>query len=170
MSSTTNTAGARISRLTGSKRLQGAAVGLAAGSLLTASAAVASSGGVASAPRVIHGCVSKTTRVLTVPRSGSRCPRATGALSWNIAGPRGAIGLAGPSGAPGWGNVISGPRFEFSLPSWITSDGRHLWVSNLSNSTVTEVNASDGSFVRRLSGGSYNISGPYGIAFDGHHG
>jgi hypothetical protein len=34
---------------------------------------------------------------------------------------------------------------------------------------VTKVNASDGSFVQNLSGGSYNFSLPDGVAFDGLH-
>ncbi len=90
MSSTTDAADGRITRLAGSKRLQGAALGLAAGSLLTTGVAVASARAPAAAPPVIHGCVSKTTRVLTVPLSGSRCPRGTTALNWNTTGRRAA--------------------------------------------------------------------------------
>jgi hypothetical protein len=34
---------------------------------------------------------------------------------------------------------------------------------------VTELNASDGSWVKTLSGGFYGLSNPIGIAFDGTH-
>jgi len=34
---------------------------------------------------------------------------------------------------------------------------------------VTELKASDGSWVRTLSGGSYGFSYPDGVAFDGSH-
>ena len=50
-------------------------------------------------------------------------------------------------------------------------DGTHLWVTNDASSGVTEVNTSDGSWVRTISGGSYgfNVNSPCCIAFDGHH-
>jgi hypothetical protein len=41
-------------------------------------------------------------------------------------------------------------------------------VTNLTN-FVTELNVSDGSFVRYLTGGSYGFSFPQPIAFDGSH-
>jgi hypothetical protein len=44
--------------------------------------------------------------------------------------------------------------------------GTHLWVVN-STGSVTEWNASDGSWVRTLSGGSYGFNAPTAIAFDG---
>jgi DNA-binding beta-propeller fold protein YncE len=37
------------------------------------------------------------------------------------------------------------------------------------NDTVTEFNASDGSFIRNLAGGSYNFSFPDGLTFGGGH-
>jgi hypothetical protein len=42
-------------------------------------------------------------------------------------------------------------------------------VTNSNNNSVTEVNASDGSFVRNLAAGSYNFSSPDALAFDGSH-
>ena len=50
MISTSDAAGSPIARLAASKRLQGAAIGLAAGSLLTTGVAVASAGAPAVAP------------------------------------------------------------------------------------------------------------------------
>jgi DNA-binding beta-propeller fold protein YncE len=51
----------------------------------------------------------------------------------------------------------------------IAFDGTHLWVTNYGGSSVTELNASDGSWVRTVSGGSYGFSAPDAIAFDGAH-
>jgi hypothetical protein len=48
-------------------------------------------------------------------------------------------------------------------------DGTHLWITNYFASTVTEINPSDGSLVRTLSGGNYGFLGPTGITFDGTH-
>ena len=48
-------------------------------------------------------------------------------------------------------------------------DGTHVWVANSSGDSVTELNASDGSWVRTLSGGSYRFNNPLAIAVDGTH-
>ena len=48
-------------------------------------------------------------------------------------------------------------------------DGSHLWITNLLGASVTELNASNGSLVRTVSGGSYGFNAPSGIAFDGHN-
>ncbi len=44
-----------------------------------------------------------------------------------------------------------------------------VWIPNWTKNSVTEINASDGSWVQTLSGGSYGFEGPIGIAFDGTH-
>ena len=54
-------------------------------------------------------------------------------------------------------------------PYGLAFDGTHLWVANYSGNSLTELNASDGSWVRTLSGGSYGFNGPLGVAFDGTH-
>ena len=51
----------------------------------------------------------------------------------------------------------------------VAFDGSHIWVANHGGNSVTELNASDGSWVRTLSGGSYGFNRPYGVAFDGSH-
>jgi DNA-binding beta-propeller fold protein YncE len=51
----------------------------------------------------------------------------------------------------------------------VAFDGTHIWVANLGNNSVTELNAGDGSWVQTFSGGSYGLSGPEGVAFDGTH-
>src|SRR5215472_13409678 len=79
-------------------RLQGAAVGLAAGALVTCGAALASVLSPRATGTTIHGCVAKTSRTLTVPKAGGKCPAGTTALSWNVTGP---AGKTGPAGAPG---------------------------------------------------------------------
>lgn len=75
-----------------------------------------------------------------------------------------------------WVRTISNSsdsRYGFSRPAGIAFDGSHLWVTNIGGGSgggsVTEVNASDGSWVRTLAGGSYGFSAPQGITFDGAH-
>ena len=70
-----------------------------------------------------------------------------------------------------WPAVLnySGGSYGFNSPQRIASDGSHLWVANTNGNSVTELDASDGSWVRTLSGGSYGFVDPYGIAFDGSH-
>ena len=48
-------------------------------------------------------------------------------------------------------------------------DGTYIWVTNSNGNSVTEINASDGSWMLTLYGGSYWFSHPYGVAFDGAH-
>ena len=47
--------------------------------------------------------------------------------------------------------------------------GVHLWVANAYGPSVTEINASDGSWVRTVSGGSYGFGNPNGIVFADNH-
>ncbi|MFI5167826.1 MAG: hypothetical protein ACHQQS_14510 [Thermoanaerobaculales bacterium] len=58
-------------------------------------------------------------------------------------------------------------------PTALAFDGAHIWVANFALagpgiSTVTEVNASDGSWVGTFTGGG-DINYPYALAFDGAH-
>jgi hypothetical protein len=67
--------------------------------------------------------------------------------------------------------------YLFSRPINLAFDGTHIWVVNLganggsnpNDESVTELNASDGSAVQNLSGGSYGFVQPRAIAFDGTH-
>jgi len=65
-------------------------------------------------------------------------------------------------------DVLSGGGYGFSEPSGIALDRAHMWITNGSGS-VTEVNASDGSWIRTLSGSRYRFDIPWGIASDGTH-
>jgi hypothetical protein len=51
----------------------------------------------------------------------------------------------------------------------IAFDGTHIWVANYGGASVTELNASNGSWVQTLSGGSYGFNAPVAVAFDGTH-
>jgi DNA-binding beta-propeller fold protein YncE len=46
-------------------------------------------------------------------------------------------------------------------------DGSHIWVSNNGSNSVTELNASDGSWVKTLADSSDGFNSPYGVAFGG---
>ncbi|MEI8148612.1 MAG: NHL repeat-containing protein [Actinomycetes bacterium] len=67
------------------------------------------------------------------------------------------------------GNVLDGGSYGFNFPHGVAYDGAHLWITNEGGDSVTEVNASDGSWVRTLSGGNYGFNLPTDIVFDGSH-
>ena len=72
--------------------------------------------------------------------------------------------LVAPSGPTlkviGWG---------FNGPQAVASDGTHLWVMNAGGNSLTELNLSNGSLVRVVSGASYGFNGPAALASDGTH-
>lgn len=43
--------------------------------------------------------------------------------------------------------VLSAASYGFNQPFQIAFDGTHLWITNGSGNSVTEINASDGSLV-----------------------
>lgn len=55
------------------------------------------------------------------------------------------------------------------VPYGLAFDGSHFWITNEVGNSVTEINSADGSWVRTLSGGSYEFNRPMGLAFDGSH-
>jgi len=63
---------------------------------------------------------------------------------------------------------LSGSSYQFDGPEAIAYDGSHLWITNASGNSVTEINATDGSWVNTLSGGNYGFDVPVGITYDGH--
>ncbi len=81
------------------------------------------------------------------------------------------VSLAVPASASGstYGVNFSGGSYGFDDPSAIAFDGTHLWVPNYADNSVTEFNASDGSWIQTISGGSFGFDGPSGITFDGTH-
>jgi hypothetical protein len=94
------------------------------------------------------------------------CATGYKAVSWNAVGPHGKQGTNGKNGSPvscnlvtlcTWGTNFSGGSYGFNDPNAIAFDGTHLWVTNDLGSSVTELNASDGSWVRTVSGGSYGL-------------
>jgi DNA-binding beta-propeller fold protein YncE len=67
----------------------------------------------------------------------------------------------GPSDRGGWVTeldatdghrvrTLSGGRYSFDDPTAIAVDGTHVWVTSLGGNSVTELNASDGSWVQTL--------------------
>ena len=52
-----------------------------------------------------------------------------------------------------------------SEPLGVSSDGTHVWVTNVDDGTVSEIDASTGTVVNTISVGS----GPYGVSSDGTH-
>ena len=65
--------------------------------------------------------------------------------------------------------VFSASRYGFNLPYEIAVDSKHVWVTNGNGNSITELDASDGDWVRTLSGGRYGFSEPVGIVDDGTH-
>jgi YVTN family beta-propeller protein len=52
-------------------------------------------------------------------------------------------------------------------PSGVSSDGTHVWVTNLNSNTVSELDASTGSVIQTIGLGAYY--GPSGVSSDGTH-
>ena len=65
--------------------------------------------------------------------------------------------------------IYSGGKYGFNGPGAIAVVGTHIWVVNPTGDSVTELDASNGSWVRTLSGGSYHFTYPFGIAVSGTH-
>lgn len=84
---------------------------LAGGLLATGGYAIAAS----SSSKTIHGCVTKTTHVLSIQK---RCTRRQTSLSWNQRGPIGPIGQTGPAGPTG----ATGPTGPTGPPGPQASD------------------------------------------------
>jgi DNA-binding beta-propeller fold protein YncE len=122
------------------------------------------------------------------PAGPAGAPGAQGpAGSAGPAGPAGAAGAQGPAGPAGQQGPPGPPtlnlkqlklalqqfyRQDFSVglePVAAAFDGTHMWVANWGSgypppqNSLTELNASDGSFVRTVTVGN----NPYGICFDG---
>ena len=85
---------------------------------------------------------------------------AIGALVWII--------VPGGPGNTYSGISYSGDNYNFFAPQAITVDSGHVWVANLSNS-VTELNASNGAWIRTVAGGNYNLDSHRAIAADSTH-
>ena len=62
-------------------------------------------------------------------------------------------------------SVYSGDSYGFNHPLAIAVDGTHVWVANYGGGSVTELNASNGSWERTL----YGFNEPGRIAVDGTH-
>src|ERR1019366_4359541 len=60
----------------------------------------------------------------------------------------------------------AGGGYDISRPLSIYSDGASVWVAN-NNNSITQINASNGAFVRLLSGKPYNFSTVYSIYSNG---
>ena len=59
-----------------------------------------------------------------------------------------------------WGGPYAGTKYGFNAPSGIAFDGTHIWVTDFSGDSLTELNADDGSFVRKVSGPAYGFNAP----------
>lgn len=65
--------------------------------------------------------------------------------------------------------VYSGGEYGFRFPASVAIDNGDVWVTNFGGDSVTEFNASDGSWIRTLSGRRYAFKAPVGIVDDGTH-
>lgn len=72
--------------------------------------------------------------------------------------------------------LVEGKAYGFSEPIAMASDGKNLWVVNeqiyrqgkaIGTDSVTEINESDASLVRRLKGKPYGFNSPVSIAISG---
>jgi YVTN family beta-propeller protein len=139
-----------------------------------------------SASGVITACYSKTlsTKTLRVidAQAGQKCTSSENTLSWQQNGQTAAQVSAAVAAAKPPCNVatlcwkgplnFAGGSYGFNSPAGVAFDGSHIWVTNATGASVTELNASTGAWIRTLAtpfGGTYAFSVPEGIAFDGSH-
>ena len=64
--------------------------------------------------------------------------------------------------------TLTGAPYNFNVPNSIAFDGLNIWVGNVNGGTITVFRASDGAFVRLLSGATYGLSpfnGPYWLTY-----
>ena len=59
-------------------------------------------------------------------------------------------------------------RVGFTSPRSVALDGSHVWVTNVTGNSMTELNAGDGSLVRIVAASSDGLNGPWGRRFGGH--
>ena len=58
---------------------------------------------------------------------------------------------------------------DFNAPDALVADGSHLWVANWGGNSITELDSTNGSVVRTISGASYHFNAPDALAADGSH-
>jgi DNA-binding beta-propeller fold protein YncE len=82
-----------------------------------------------------------------------------------------AVAALGLVSSPGAGatprTVFHGGHYRFSEPLAVLSTGDHVWVTNPGNSTVTELSATSGAWIRSLSAASYQLNDPEALAIAG---
>ena len=95
-----------------------------------------------------------------------------GADLWVVNGMGDLTELSAATGALILG-LCPGAGQDQATRSAIAAAGGHLWIANQGSydggGWVTELNASDGSWIRTLSGPRYDFDGPSAIAAAGHH-
>jgi hypothetical protein len=67
--------------MTRKARFQGVLIGVGVAALLTGGVASASVLEPTATTAAVHGCISNSNRQLTVPKTGSKCPKGTTAIS-----------------------------------------------------------------------------------------
>jgi hypothetical protein len=129
--------------------------------------AFAATVGLTSKDGTIHGCVSKSSHILTVLKPGKRCDRRHVALSFNAKGvpgtrgPAGATGLAGPVGPTGARGAKgdAGARGRTGTNGTNGTNGKNavsLFVSTVETGTI--VNSSGSVSVSHNAAGSYIVT------------
>jgi DNA-binding beta-propeller fold protein YncE len=65
--------------------------------------------------------------------------------------------------------VLSSSKYHLNYPLGVSSDGKHVWVTNYKGNSVTELNATTGGLVAVLSSSKYGFNEPRAISSDGTH-
>jgi hypothetical protein len=85
-------------------------------------------------------------------------------IAWVLEG-QGVTAFRVDDGSQLW--TITGSLHGFSGPQGLASDGTHVWVTNTTGNTVTELDAATRQPVRQIAGPQYQFDEPAGIATDG---
>ncbi|BEP11731.1 hypothetical protein acdb102_00420 [Acidothermaceae bacterium B102] len=105
--------------------------------------------------------------VLLLGPAATVLPSAAAATS--VAAPRPAAAPAVFGSGQYQATSISDPSYGFNGALSGVFDGAHVWVANQGGNSLTELNASDRSLVRVVSGATYDFDHPWTTAFDGSH-
>jgi hypothetical protein len=83
--------------------------------------------------------------------------------------PKGRPAALTPSGLISLAGVYASSQYGFDLPYSISVYGDNAWVPNADGNSVTELDASDGRWIRTMGGAAYGFRQPTGILDDGKH-
>jgi hypothetical protein len=133
---------------------------------LTATACGAHSAAGAGAAVAAHGAHSHSASSRAATHTSGTTAGAASAPAANT--PVGSAAVAAPLQLAA-NAVVASNGSEFDSPSGLAVAHNALWVTNLNGNSVSEINPSNGDWLRNVRGAGYGFNRPTGIAADGSY-